>query len=199
MIPRMAALPQKRLATVYVFPPPTPRPAAAPFPFRLTPPDPPVPRKPPRRRKPPVSLSDEQLLALLAKAEEHRHRDAIMIAVTYWHGLRASETVNLKASDIENGQIRVNRGKGSDATLQELQEHENPLLNERALMEEWLGSRERYGLKGGAKRRSGQRAGMPVSPAKMRQSTQIVAFLADPAETELGAPGEAPLAPPKRP
>jgi integrase len=147
-----------RLATVYVFPPP-----ANDAPFRLTQPDPPMPRKP--KRKPPVSLSDEQLLALLAKAEEHRHRDAIMIAVTYWHGLRASEAVNLREADIENGQIRVCRGKGSDATLQDLQEHENPLLNERALMEDWLANREKFGVKGGAKARP-----------KMRQSTQIVAF-----------------------
>jgi integrase len=179
--------PKKRLATVYVFPAPLPKPALAPFPFRLTPPEPPVPRKPRRRRKPPVSLSDEQLLALLAKAEEHRHRDAIMIAVTYWHGLRASEAVNLKASDIENGQIRVQRGKGSDATLQDLQEHENPLLNERALMEEWMASRGRYGVKGG-KKPSAQK----FAPAKMQQSTQIVTFLAEPTVSSRKYPVETP-------
>jgi len=129
---------------------------------------------------------------LLAKAEEHRHRDAIMIAVTYWHGLRASEAVNLKASDIENGQIRVQRGKGSDATLQDLQEHENPLLNERALIAEWMASRERYGVKGG-KKPSTQK----FAPAKMQQSTQIVTFLAEPTVSSRKYPVETPAEMPR--
>lgn len=135
-----------RLATVYVFPPPVNEP-----PFRLTPPDPPVPRKPRRRRKPPVSLSGEQLLALLAVAKANHHRDWVLILLTYWHGLRASEAVNLTAADFQAGFVRVQRGKGSDMTLQPLQEHENPLLNEKAALEDWLANRDSHGVKGNAK------------------------------------------------
>jgi site-specific recombinase XerD len=131
---------------VYVFPPPVNEP-----PFRLVPPEPPVPRKPRRRRKPPVSLSGEQLLALLATAKAQHHRDWVLILVTYWHGLRASEAVNLTAEDFEAGCVRVQRGKGSDVTLQPLQEHENPLLNEKAALEDWLANRTSHGVKGNAK------------------------------------------------
>src|SRR5579864_6114422 len=101
--------------------------------------------------KAPVSLKDEELLRLLAKARAHRLRDWVMILVTYWHGLRASETINLRESDLQDGVLRVHRGKGSEATAQALQEHENPLLNERAAIEEWFTERGTMGKKGGRK------------------------------------------------
>lgn len=118
--------------------------------------------------KAPVSLKDDELLRLLAAARKHRLRDWVMILVTYWHGLRASETINLKESDLDGGVLRVHRGKGSEATAQALQEHENPLLNERAAVEEWLAERGSLGKKGGRK---------PLS--KTRQSSEIVRFSPD--------------------
>jgi integrase len=131
--------------------------------FRLTapelPPQPPMPKKPHRRRKPPVSLSDAQLLALLQRAKDHRVRDWVMILVTYWHGLRASETIGLRVRDFDLNEwtVQISRGKGSDVGQQQtLQEHENPLLNEREAVSAWLRNRNQFGLKGGAKRRSGQ-------------------------------------------
>lgn len=144
--------------------------------FSLTPPEPPVPPKPRRRRKPPVSLSDEQLLALLGVAQAARIRDWVAILVTYWHGLRASETVNLREADIDlrEGTIEIRRGKGSEGGLQTLQEHENPLLNERAAIERWLAERASCGAKGGAKP-----AGRRARVHKMRQSEEIVTFLPD--------------------
>src|SRR5438552_1211896 len=93
------------------------------------------------RRKPPVSLTEAQLLSLLAIAKEHRHRDWVMILVTYWHGLRASETVSLREQDFSNGMVKVTRGKGSEGGWQPLQTHENPLLDERAAVEDWLANR----------------------------------------------------------
>ena len=115
--------------------------------------------------KAPVSLKDDELLRVLAKAREHRLRDWVMILVTYWHGLRASETINLREADLQDGVIRVHRGKGSEATAQALQEHENPLLNERAAVEEWFTERGSMGKKGGRKRVS-----------KMSQSIQKGTF-----------------------
>jgi integrase len=124
----------------------------------LTPPVPPPPKKPRRRRKPPVSLSDAQLLALLERAKAHRERDWVMILVTYWHGLRASETISLRERDFDlaEGTVKFVRGKGSDGGEQTLQEHENPLLNERAAIAAWLKDRGQFGVKGGAKRQVGR-------------------------------------------
>ena len=119
--------------------------------FRLQPPAEPPRKKIYRRRKPPVSLNDEQLLGLLRAARAHRVRDWVMILVTYWHGLRASETVNLRLRDfcLAESSIHIVRGKGSEGGDQILQVHDNPLLNERAAVAEWLASRKQFGEKGG--------------------------------------------------
>jgi integrase len=184
-------------------------------PFVLTPLAPPMlrprpagPRKPRKPRKPPVSLSDEQLLALLTVAKAHRQRDYVMILVTYWHGLRASETCALVESDFEldEGTVRIVRGKGSQGGLHDLQAFpENPLLDEKAAVGAWLANRAQFGVKGGAnpkgrKRRSGSRLRSDEDPAapgpkpkfpaasrlssapnqtmaKMQQSPRIVTFL----------------------
>ena len=122
------------------------------------------------RRKPPVSLSEAQLLALLALSKEHRPRDWVMILITYWHGLRASETLSLRERDFTNGMVKVTRGKGSDGGWQPLQEHENPLLNERAAIEDWLANRVAYGEKGGAK------LGSRKQVIKRQQSSVFVAI-----------------------
>ncbi len=127
-------------------------------------------RKVRSRRKPPVSLSEVQLLALLSLSKEHRHRDFVMILITYWHGLRASETLSLRERDFTNGMVKVTRGKGSDGGWQPLQEHENPLLNERAAIEDWLANRAAYGEKGGAQ------LGARRHVAKRQQSRYFVAF-----------------------
>jgi hypothetical protein len=150
--------------------------------FGLTPPGPPKARKPRPKRKPPVSLSDEQLLALLERAKQHRHRDYVMILITYWHGLRASETCALRESDFDvaAGTVRITRGKGSEGGQHDLQDFpDNPLLDERAVVRWWLANRGQFGVKGGAKRQPSAVSRQPS--AKMRQSTEIVSFLPDPA------------------
>lgn len=75
------------------------------------------------------ALSKPELLALLAAAKACRKRDWLMILVGYWHGLRASEVVGLTPSSIEDGCITVARLKGSMKTTQPLPEHEDPLLD----------------------------------------------------------------------
>jgi integrase len=149
--------------------------------WQLTPAAPLMPKKPRRPRRPPVSLSDAQLLALLTIAQKHRVRDWVMILLTYWHGLRASETIALRAADFNLSEwtVKIRRGKGSagggdDAPQEQtLQEHENPLLNERDAVAAWLADRGRFGVKGGARRQSGQNPGLV---AKTGQSCEIVRF-----------------------
>jgi integrase/recombinase XerD len=123
------------------------------------------------RRKPPVSLSDEEFLAVLRLARERRIRDHVMIVVTYWHGLRASELVDLRESDfnLEVGEILIRRGKGSEGGWWALQEHEEPLLNERALVKDWLAHRHEYGEKGGARKRQQSNQNVAFSPADPNQ------------------------------
>jgi site-specific recombinase XerD len=156
--------------------------------------------------KAPISLTAEELLAVLGKARERRLRDWVMLLFLYWHGFRVSEiaasstrqlglfftlekaeqrctevsagaaieevrrrvkgkmrTCYLVRSDhlvarpgltfdaIEGSQITVQRLKRSEQTTQLLQEHENPLLNEKLAWEEWMAERPRLGKKGGAK------------------------------------------------
>jgi integrase len=71
----------------------------------------PMPCKPRSQRKPPVSLTNEQFLALLAKAQERRLRDWILILFTYWHGFRASEPLTVTEADFDRrrGAVRVAR------------------------------------------------------------------------------------------
>jgi integrase len=119
-------------------------------------------------------LSDEQLLALLAMAKEDCFRNYVMILVTYWHMLRASETCNLRHRDIDlkAGTIHIVRGKGSDGGDHDLGSWpDNPLLDERTALERWLGQRRQFGLKGGANPEGRKRL------AKTLLSTEIVKSL----------------------
>src|ERR1039458_65858 len=124
------------------------------------------PRKPKAKRKPPVSLSDEQLLALLESAKKRRHRDYVMILITYWHGLRASETCALRERDFDvaAGTVQITRGKGSEGGQHDLQDFpDNPLLDELAVVRWWLANRAQFGVKGGAKRAKLRRPAGPGS------------------------------------
>lgn len=57
---------------------------------------------------------------------EHR----LMVLITYWHGLRVSEAINLRGQDIQDGHVHVKRLKGSLETIQPYICHDDPLLDE---------------------------------------------------------------------
>jgi type 1 fimbriae regulatory protein FimB len=61
-----------------------------------------------------------------------------MILMGFWHGLRASEVVAIRKLDLQDGTLKVRRLKGSDATVQPLIEHSDPLLNESAAVFEYV-------------------------------------------------------------
>lgn len=84
------------------------------------------------------SLTREELLALLKRARAARTRDWLMILVAFWHGLRASEVIALTPDKLKDGFITVQRLKGSLKTTQPLMEHEDPLLNERAAISDFM-------------------------------------------------------------
>jgi integrase len=121
-------------------------------------------------------LSRDQLLAVLGQAREARERDWILLLVSFWHGLRASEAVNLTPEHFADGYLTIQRLKGSLKTTQPLVENDDELLNERAAVEGWLAKHTAcYGGDGAGKRlfaisrvqffrlmrRYGRQAGLP--------------------------------------
>jgi integrase len=77
-----------------------------------------------------------ELRVLLTAARAHRERDWLAILVAFWHGLRASEVIAIKANDIRDGYLTVKRLKGSLTTKQPLLSHADTIFNERrALIE----------------------------------------------------------------
>lgn len=86
--------------------------------------------------KAPVSLSPEELLALLACARKRRLRDWTAVLICYRCGLRRSELLDIRARDIQDGCLTIQRLKGSEKTQQLLQWHPEPLLHAKS----WIGS-----------------------------------------------------------
>lgn len=71
-------------------------------------------------------LTQNELKALLTKAKTESPRDYCMILLAYRHGLRATETCNITVEnvDLEAGNIRCERSKGSISNWQQLAEDE---------------------------------------------------------------------------
>jgi site-specific recombinase XerD len=90
-------------------------------------------------------LMPAELLKVLGVAKRRSNRDHCMFLLAYGHALRASEIASLRLSDVKNGRIRCNRGKGSDHTVEELREHQNTLLNEKLALAAWLRERDENG------------------------------------------------------
>lgn len=83
-------------------------------------------------------LSKLELRALLAAARAHRERDWLLILVAFWHGLRASEVIAIKADDICDGYLTVKRLKGSLKTKQPLMSHQDSMFSERVALIEYI-------------------------------------------------------------
>ena len=89
------------------------------------------------------ALSPDQLRGVLEIAAAKSPRDHAMLLVQYFHGLRASELVNLKLSDLDRRQrvwaVKVERLKGSLETRQSVWEVKGkPLWNERKVLADYL-------------------------------------------------------------
>ncbi len=112
-------------------------------------------------RKLPVVLSPEEVARLLDAASGIKYRAALSVA--YGAGLRASEVVSLKLSDIDSERmvIRVEQGKGRKDRYAMLSE---PLLH--LLRAWWLAARERGVMLPGGWLFPGQN---PVNPLTTRQ------------------------------
>lgn len=84
----------------------------------------------------------DELKKLLAAARNKSERDWLLILVSFWHGLRASEAVTLRVRDLRDGYVTISRLKGSLRTVQQLIEHPDSLLNEKVGITAWIASKE---------------------------------------------------------
>lgn len=86
-------------------------------------------------------LTPVELVKLLQVAAKRSPREHCMFLLGYAHGLRANEIASLTLDDVRNGRIRCNRAKGSQSTVEELRENQNPLLDEKMAVAAWLRER----------------------------------------------------------
>lgn len=77
-------------------------------------------------------LTKDELNGLVAVAEKHDPLFALLILVTFNHGLRISETLALSAKNLNGGFLVVQRLKGSRKTTQPLLPNERQRLEARA-------------------------------------------------------------------
>jgi site-specific recombinase XerD len=137
---------------------------------RQSPPQKQKKKKAPASKRPPVALSEQELLQVLQLAFARRTRDGVLMLLTYRHGLRPSEALNIRRRDLDGERLTIARGKGSEAVDQPLLGHENPLLDELTWVRRWLAEMGQHGLKGGATAATAKRR------AKTLQSSQNVKF-----------------------
>ncbi len=90
------------------------------------------------------ALEPDQIIRILKVAAQESKRNHAMILLAFRHGLRASEVCNLRLADVDmkNGQVTVNRLKGSLKTVQPLLDLSGqPLLSEKRVLRAWLAER----------------------------------------------------------
>src|SRR5579863_2090272 len=86
-------------------------------------------------------LSTSELLTVLAEAKRQGPRAHCLILMTYMHAMRVSEVATLTLDDVHGGSVDIRRVKGSLHTVQPLQSHPNPLLDEPRVLAAWLEAR----------------------------------------------------------
>jgi integrase len=121
-----------------------------------------------------LTRDEVTLLLRAARKSRHRARNHAMILLAYRHGLRASEIVSLRWSDIdlERGSIYFRRAKGSRSTVHPLKRDEADALEK--LVTPCAGRRGEYVFQSERAQRmsrsafwrvvaeAGERAGLPV-------------------------------------
>lgn len=91
-------------------------------------------------------LSQSELLNLFSVVRQKSIRDWLIMCVQFNHALRPAEVCAIKMDDIKNGQLTVQRLKGSKLTTQPLRKHRGqPLLDEVRGLSAWLAIRPHDG------------------------------------------------------
>jgi integrase len=149
---------------------------------------------PPRRvpnaqRRPREHLTEQEIVRLMEAARtvgRHPNRDATLILLAFCHGLRVSEAVGLRWTqvDLNRGLLHVRRLKNGAPSTHRLSDIEQRALrglrSENAAAEHVFVSERRTALSAAAVRkmlaRAGERAGIgfPVHPQQLRHATGYV-------------------------
>jgi integrase/recombinase XerD len=79
-------------------------------------------------------LNKDELRRLFRVAYERNRNHHLFLIVTLWHGLRVSEAIQIRATDICDGQLSVSRLKKSKATCQPIHRDADPLFDESPLL-----------------------------------------------------------------
>ena len=84
-------------------------------------------------------LQPSELLSVLKIARAESLRDWLLICFQFNHALRPAEVCAIKLEDIRDGQLTVQRRKGSRLTTQPVRKHRGePLLDEARGLSDWL-------------------------------------------------------------
>jgi site-specific recombinase XerD len=86
-------------------------------------------------------ISETEIEKLILLARKSSLRDAVMICLSYFHGMRAAEICELRVADVSlaTGSIVIRRKKGSLTTTQCLHVHKvKPHLDERKMLTQWI-------------------------------------------------------------
>jgi integrase/recombinase XerD len=112
-------------------------------------------------------ITKDELRALVREIPTPRQK--LMIIVSFNHGLRVSETINLRGANIRDGYLTVQRLKGSEKTTQAFTHSDDPdmdefhaltMLSKTVRPDERLFPMTRWGVYK-LIRRAGTRAGIP--------------------------------------
>ena len=80
-------------------------------------------------------MTKDELRNLFQVAYSHNQDLHLAMVTALWHGLRVSEVVNLRGTDVtSDGQIIVKRLKGSNKTTQRIRRHTDPLFDETPIL-----------------------------------------------------------------
>jgi len=92
-------------------------------------------------------LTRKELLAVLQAARESSVRGHCIFLLAYAHGLRATETAQLRLADlnVKDWTLRIERLKRSKVTTQTLSPNSERLLDERKALRAWLDARPNFG------------------------------------------------------
>jgi integrase len=81
-------------------------------------------------------LKKEELRNLMEVAHKHNERYHLALLVALWHGLRISELINIRGTDVDTkqGTLIVQRLKGSLKTTQPIHVDADPLFDESPIL-----------------------------------------------------------------
>lgn len=71
----------------------------------------------------------QELRRFFNVAYSRNRQHHLVLLMGFWHGLRCSEVINILGSDIQDGQLSVQRLKGSNATLQPIRRDVDPIFD----------------------------------------------------------------------